>query len=294
MMGIRKKYTYQLLSLIILVVVASSCRTAREMPAERVRPVSAEKLFRQVEQHAFDFNDLTVRRINVQYADDESRTSFRASLRATKDEKILASFSKLNIPVGRVLLTPGNVTYVNFIDRSYFEGDYSYLSDMLNFNISFDMVQAIISNPVKNRNLPESILRQYETKVENGKYVLHYTGRANIYRPERSRYTIRNDRNYNSAGHDNMVLRKIVVDPRTYVLERIEMDDVSSDRKLEVQFSDFVKVDNYDYPGEIDIRMMNDDEVTSLNIKMRGFSTEKVDSLELAIPDRYQRIRGKR
>ncbi|HCE58339.1 MAG TPA: hypothetical protein DER09_11040, partial [Prolixibacteraceae bacterium] len=45
------------------------------------------------------------------------RASFRISLKAIRDEKILASITKLNIPVGRVLLTPDSVIYVNYIDR---------------------------------------------------------------------------------------------------------------------------------------------------------------------------------
>jgi hypothetical protein len=290
----RKTYVLKIFLLVVILAVVSACRTPRDVTSERIRPVSAERLLKQVEEHAFDFTDLTVRRINVQFSNEGMKTNFRASLRATKNEKIMASFSKLNIPVGRVLLTPDSVRFVNFIEKNYFEGDYSYLSDMLNFAISFDLVQAIISNPVKSGVFTEGMLRQYSSKVENGKYVLQNISHQASPISERQRYTIRNDRNISTSDHGNMVLRKMVFHPRSYVLERLEMDDPSGDRKLEVQFSDFVKIDKYDYPGEIDIRMVQDDEVTALNIKMRGFSTERVDSLELIIPERYQRIRMKR
>jgi hypothetical protein len=294
MAGFRNTYIFKFLLLVVLSFVISACRTARDVPAERIRVVSAERLLKQVEEHAFDFTDLTVRRINVQFSNEDTKTSFRASLRATRDEKIMASLSKLSIPVGKVLLTPDSVKYVNFIERNFFEGNYSFLSDMLNFGISFDLVQSVISNPVKSQTFSQEMLRHYDSKVENGKYVLQNVRHPNHPAAERRRYSVRNNNNNSPAGNGNMILRKMVFHPRSYVLERLEMDDPSGSRRLEVQFSDFVKVDKYDYPGEIDIRMINDDEVTALNIKMRGFSTEKVDSLDFIIPDRYQRIRMNR
>ncbi len=294
MTGFRKTYIIKIILLFGITVVVSSCRTARDVSSERIRAISAEKLLKQVEEHAFDFTDLTVRRINVQFENEGMKTNFRASLRASQNEKVMASFSKLNIPVGRVLLTPDSVRFVNFIEKNYFEGDYSYLAGILNFDITFDMVQAIISNPVKSGAITPEMLRQYDSKVENGKYVLLNNSLNSSRASEGKRYTVRNKSTYNGAEKGSMVLQKMVFHPRSYVLERLEINDPAEDRRMEVNFSDFVKIDQYDYPGEIDIRMVEDNEVTALNIKMRGFSTEKVDSLELAIPERYQRIRMRR
>jgi outer membrane lipoprotein-sorting protein len=290
----RKTYIIHILLLVVITVIVSACRTARDVTSERIRPISAEKLLKQVEEHAFDFTDLTVRRITVQFENEGIKTNFRASLRATKNEKLMASFTKLNIPVGRVLLTPDSVRFVNFIEKNYFDGDYSYLADILNFDITFDMVQAIISNPVKSGAFTPEMLRQYDSKVENGKYVLQNNTQHNSRPAEGRRYTVRNSRTIHGSGNGNMVLQKMVFHPRSYVLERLEINDPAGDRRMEVNFSDFQKIDKYDYPGEIDIRMVEDDEVTALNIKMRGFSTDKVDSLELAVPVRYQRIRMRR
>jgi hypothetical protein len=282
------------LFLLTVVVGLSSCRTARDIPAERLKPISAERLLKQVEQNAFDYNDLTIRRINVQFANNGTRTSFRANLRASKDEMILASFSKLNFPVGRILLTPDSVKYVNFIDRNYLLDDYYWLSNVLNISLDFNMVQAVISNPLKNGAALSPTFHELEVSVEDGRYVLHSPYQSNGFHPERKKIAIRNTRHaQNRSGNNDLVMRKMVIHPRSYVLEKIIMDDSVNDKKLEVEFSDFVKVDNKDYPGEIDVRMFSEGELTELNVKLRGFSTEKIDSIELNIPERYQRIRIK-
>ncbi len=283
---------FLILSFIAVLAGLYSCRTARDIPAARLKPIPADKLLNQARQNAFEFKDLTIRRINVQFQNEESKTSFRASLRATKDEKILASVSKLNIPVGRILLTPDNITYVNYIDKNYFYSDYSYLSNLLNFNLNFDVFQAVLSNPVKSNLIGSGRdYRRFDTSIEDGMYVLHQVNNPNVLVNEQKKYSVRNHRTRGDDENKELVVRKLMFNPKNFVLERMIMEDTSEDRKLEVDFSDFVKVDGYDYPGAIDMKIFSENELTELNIRLRGFSTEKVDSVELNIPDRYQQIR---
>ena len=90
--------TYSLPRIFIVLAVVSagfsSCLTAREMPVERLRPLEAGKLIRQVEEKAFDYDDLTIRRISVLFSGSETDASFRASLQATKNEKIWLQSAK--------------------------------------------------------------------------------------------------------------------------------------------------------------------------------------------------------
>lgn len=275
----------------IILVGLSSCRTALDLPASRLKPMPAAKLIDRAQENAFDFNDLSIRRINVQFSDENNRTSFRANLKATRDEKILASVSKLNIPVARVLLTPDRVTFVNYIDKNYFEGDYSYLSAMVNFGLNFNMVQAVISNPVKTEFADlDNDYRSYDTSVEDGKYVLQPSRRSNRAAAEKRNKLYINPKNFTKSDGEELMIRKLVFNPTNFVLEKMIMDNLNDDKMLEVDFYDFEKVDTYDYPGSIDIKMISGNELTELNIRLKGFSTDKVEPVNLSIPNSYQRI----
>jgi len=257
--------------------------------------MAPEKLLEQVEQNAFDYSDLTIRRINVQFSNSNSKTSFRANLKARKDDKILASISKINIPVGRILLTPNNLTYVNYIDKSYFEGDYSFLSSLLNFNLSFETIQAIISNKAvfsysKNNHT------NFNSFVENGKYVLQTanntenikTGGLKSFFPGRGLQTSSADKTF-----ENNIVRTMYFNPRNFTLEKLIFDDSKNGWNMEVNFSDFERVEKKDYPGSIDLKIVSPDETTELKIKLNGFSTENIDSIDINIPDSYQQIRAR-
>ena len=279
---------------VTLVFMISSCRTSRDVSVARLKPLSANKLLDNARENAFDFDYLTIRRINVQFSNEDSRTSFNASIKATRDENILASVSKLNIPVGRVLLTQDDVTYVNYIEKNYFQGDYDFLGKMLKFDLNFNLVQSLISNPL-NSGLSKSTLtaKNFESFIEDGRYVLHSVQDPSRQYAGSNGFLFRNNRRNSNQKEQAFAVQKLYFNPHNFVLERMVLNDPTEDRNLEVSFSDFQNVDDYDYPGAIDIKFISQNDVTELNLKLRGFSTEKVDPVNITVPERYQRIRAK-
>lgn len=292
---ILNKFSRIAVLLLAVVMAFSSCRTSRDFSAERIRPLAPEKLLEQVEQNAFDYSDLTIRRINVQFSNNNSKTSFRASLKAIKDDRILASISKINIPVGRVLLTPQNLTYVNYIEKNYFEGDYSFLSNLLNFNLSFETIQAIISNNAISYP-SEYEGRNFDSFVENGKYVLQSSNRQQNLKTGKFKNFFSGKELHASnveTGVENSIVQTMYFNPRNFVLEKLVFDDRLNEWNLEVNFNDFERVEKKEYPGTIDMKMISPDDTIELKIKLNGFSTEKIDTIELNIPGSYSRIRAR-
>jgi hypothetical protein len=277
-----------------LMIGFSSCRTARDLPAERLRPLSAEKILKQAEQNAFDYTDLTIRRINVQFSNSSTKTNFRANLKAIKGEQILASISKLNLPVGRVLLTPESVTYVNYIDRNYFLDDYTFLSGFLNFNLNFDIIQSVISNSFISNGSESgwnNINQKLDSSVEGGRYVVQPGNNHSVWQSAGLSNPFSNRNRRNAGGRQEPVTQKMYFNPRSFNLERLEIETRESNWKLEVDYSNFEKVNKKNYPGSIDLKMSSSNEVVELKIRLNGFSTEKIDVIDLNIPDRYEQIR---
>lgn len=277
-----------------LVIGFSSCRTGRNLYSERLRPLSAERILKQAEQNAFDYTDLTIRRINVQFSNSSTKTSFRANLKAIKGEQILASISKLNLPVGRVLLTPESVTYVNYIDRNYFLDDYTILSGFLNFNLNFDIIQSVISNSFISNGSESgwnNINQKLDSSVEGGRYVVQSGNNHSVWQSAGLSNPFSNRNRRNAGGRQEPVTQKMYFNPRSFNLERLEIETRESNWKLEVDYSNFEKVNKKNYPGSIDLKMSSSNEVVELKIRLNGFSTENIDDIDLNIPDRYEQIR---
>ncbi len=160
--------------IIIAGAIIYSCKGPKKIAVTKIRPMSTGRLIKRVEQNAFSSKYLTIKRINCLYENGGNKTSFKANLRSIRNKKIVVSFSKLNIPVGRVILTPDSVVYINYIDKDYFVDDYSYLSKVLNIGLNFEKVQLILSNNIFSyRNDPkERNFKNFISDVEGGMYVV--------------------------------------------------------------------------------------------------------------------------
>ncbi|HET9503425.1 MAG TPA: DUF4292 domain-containing protein [Hymenobacter sp.] len=66
------------------------------------------------------------------------------NLRVRRDSAIWLSGSLIGIEGVRALLTPDSVRVVNRLQKSYFAGDYAYLSQLLGVPVSYQQMQAIL------------------------------------------------------------------------------------------------------------------------------------------------------
>ncbi len=271
----------------------SSCKTTRELPTGELKSVSTAKLLKMVEKNAFDYKYFAVKRINCQYSDGNSRTTFKVNLKAEKDKMILVSISKLSIPVGRVLLTPDSVKYVNYLEQNYFVDDYSYLSNILNIDLDFETIQAIISNNAFSyRNDPRNKdFRTFESFTENGRYVLQSENEHKLEKMEVKGKNNKIRRRLNRLDDDALILQKMFFEPSNFALTRLLINDKTNDRFMEMDFGDFEKVKDTEYPGSIEMNFVSPGNTVSIKLKMNGFSTEKINSFSLNIPEKYDQIR---
>lgn len=279
--------------LVVAVFALSSCRTTRDLSVEKVKPISTGRLLKKVEQNAFDYDYLTIRRINCRFSSSETNANFRIRLQAQKDQKILVSISKINIPVGRVLLTPDSVKYVNYIDRNYFVDDYTFLSSFLNIDLDFESIQSILSNNAFSyrNHQQDRDFRTFETTVEEGLYLLQSEKDRKLEKIKATGNEQKIGQRVKRSDDDAQIFQKMYFKPDNFALTMLVIEDITNNRMLRMNFSDFEKVKKHDYPGAIEMNMISPRETISLSARMNGFSTEKIDDISLRIPEKYEQIR---
>jgi hypothetical protein len=254
--------------------------------------MSTNKLIRNIESNVFDYKHLSIKKINCQFDNGKTKTSFKASIFAEKNKQIVVMLSKLNIPVGRLWLTPDSVKFINYIEKNYFLDDYSYLSSMLDMDIDFETVNAIISNNIFAFGDQKATreIRDYEAKIDSGMYVLESEKNFKA-RKENPRMSERRQaRKARKIVPDSPVKQSIYVDPETFKLRKIKLVDAANSRNLNIDFSDFVPVEKQLYPGEMSLDFKGPDSFMQLRIKFAGFSTEGENDIRFRIPERYTRL----
>jgi hypothetical protein len=286
---------FSFFGLVCLVFIGfSSCKTTRVVTTspEVVKPMGASKLIRNIENNVFDYKHLSIKKISCQFDNGKTRTSFKASIVAKKDKQIIVMLSKLNIPVGRLWLTPDSVKFINYLENNYFLDDYSYLSSMLDMDLDFETVQAIISNNVFSLGVQkrDKEIKDYEAKIDSGMYVLESVKKL---KPRKENQKVSERRQVRKAQKivpDSPVQQSIYIDPVTFKLRKIKLVDATNARNLNIDFSDFVPVEKQLYPGEMSLNLASPENIMQLRIKFAGFSTEDEKEVHFRIPEKYTRI----
>lgn len=277
----------------IVLLGFTSCRSTRvATTSQSIKPITTNKLIRNIENNVFDYKYLSIKRITCQFDNGKSKTSFKAGIFAQKDKEIVVMLSKLNIPVGRVWLTPDSVKFINYLEKTYFLDDYSYLSSLLDMDLDFETVHAIVSNNIFSLSdeKRDKEIKEYEAKIDSGMYVLESVKKIKPTRDNAKMSERRQARKARKLVENAPVKQSIYIDPETFKLRKIILADNANSRNLNIDFNDFVPVEKQLYPGEMKLNFKGPDSFMELHIKFAGFSTEKEKDIKFKVPEKYTLI----
>ena len=282
------------LGIIFVVLLGfSSCKTAKVATRNTTaKPIRTRKLIRSVESNAFDYKHLSIKKISCQFDNGKTKTSFRASILAEKDKQITVMLSKLNIPVGRLWLTLDSVKFINYLEKTYFLDNYSYLSSMMEMDLNFETIHAIISSNVfslRDEKMDKD-LKDYDTKIDSGLYVMQSVRNIKAKQKRQKSSDRPNSRRSAKILPETAVNQSIYIDPETFKVRKIWMIDPVNSRNLKIRFDDFTAVEKQLYPGNIAFQFSSPESNVKLNINMNGFSMDNEKEIRFRVPEKYTRI----
>jgi len=135
-------FKFQIVSLILMLSIGLvGCKSAKTITADgRLNSkLSANQIIKNNTKNAPKFNTLSAR-LKIESSDGKKSQSVSVSLRMQKDKTIW--MSKLGLV--KALITPTRVAFYNKLDGAYFDGDFTYLSQLLGTDLDFNKVQAIL------------------------------------------------------------------------------------------------------------------------------------------------------
>jgi hypothetical protein len=267
-----------------------SCKTPERIPGVRLKPMNAVKLYKNAEDNTFDYNQFNIRKVNIQYDNGKNKTSFRASVAAVKDKAVTLSITKLNLLLARVMLSPDSITYINYFDKSYYKGLYEPVCNLLDFDLDFNTIQAIVSANIFSLFENQKDLREYKTWTENGMYVLQSEAIRKLSRMEARGKTHRMARLLKRMNEEISVIQTFFFDPSLYVIRKLTMEDKDSPRKVTLQFNDYEPVGTKYFPSSVGMVFQSDSINLEVQAKMSGFSVEEGEIIPFKIPEKYGRI----
>jgi hypothetical protein len=285
------RYNPTLLLTVFLMVGLSSCKNKKksiktETPVVaaddtlnnrcRLDYKSARTLSKHVRENEFNF-DWLYAKANVESLIEEKEESFDIKVNIRKDSAMLISVHYLlGLQVAKILITKDSVKFVNYIDKTYFVGDFAYINNLLTADLDFDLLQAVLFGNSADFQEDESKLKPV-TDRQNCRYLLSTERKRRLKKIQTGNSEIKNS------------LQTLTLNPENYKILRNEFIEPATNRRFIADYSKFMQKDSVYAPYHVDIEILAQKKA---NIKIDYVRIEKntPQKLSLNIPAKYDPI----
>lgn len=207
-----------------------------------------------------DFSTLYIR-ANAKYKDDKQSLSFTAEIKIQKNEKILVSIRFLGYTLAKGLITPTEVKYYEKNGSSFFEGDYTTLSNWLGTDLDFYKVQ----NMLIGQAMDDLRKGKYSNKIEDKLYKLEDI-------------------------NDKENLKSFYFEASNFLIKKQEIEQVNKNRRLKVYYPNHKEYKEAILPLSLLIEAIQGNEKNTISLDYNSVSFNESLSFPYSVPEGYNQI----
>ncbi|MDP6922918.1 MAG: DUF4292 domain-containing protein [Lutibacter sp.] len=249
--------------LLVILSMFSACSTIKKTTdATEIARLSTRKIIQQHYQKDFDRQTLTAK-MTASYRGAKSNAAATIRLRIKKNEVIWMSASKLGIPFAKIKITPKGVQYYEKLQKRYFEGDFSLLSNWLGTDLNFQKVQ----NLLLGQAVWDLTKGRYTSAIKDGQYQLA------------------------PRKNDRLFSLLYLFDPGHFKLNRQEIRSLSTNQHFSISYANYRMIQGLAFPGSMTLIATERRRRTTVTITYRSVAFNQAVRFPFSIPKGYQKIR---
>lgn len=256
----------------IICFFVNACKIRqRKIYKEPIKEHGADYLISNLKAHELKYKCINAK-LNAEFNSDDNSRSFQANLRIIKDSAIWISISPaLGIEMIRILITNDSIKMLNRFDNTYLLSNFNHINRMFDTEFDFDILQALITG----NDVTYYENDKFKAAIDNKKYLLKTLGRRKIKKLARQNEI------------PKVLLQDIWLNPETFKIEKLMVKELKENRKLEVEYSNFKKIDTCLYPASIHFKVHSEIK-TTINIDFKNFETSDSLNLNFVVPRKYK------
>ena len=257
-----KKYIVVVL-LSIFVVSCKSKAVAVQNSNKEVKEISPKEEKKIIENHyknTLDFSTLYIK-ASARYADEKQSQNVTAEIKIEKDKQILVSVRFLGITMAKALITPATVSYYEKIKSTYYEGDFTSLSQWLGTELNYSKVQNLLVGEALD-------------DLRDGKYT--QTIVENLLRLDDEK----------SAS----LKKSFYLDTEKYLVQKEEISQPAQNILLQILYSDNKVFNQGTLPTTVEINAIQPKGKTNINLNYNNISFNEELSFPYSVPSGYKKV----
>jgi len=254
------KLLFLVISIISLTLGSCKSKNAVVNVSKNENRKSVNKIIENYYNNKNEFSTLYIK-ASVQYASEKQNQNVTAEIKLKKDEQILVSIRFLGITMAKALITPTKVSYYEKIKGTYYEGDFSALSQLLGTDLDFNKMQnMLLGRAIDNLN--------------EGQYTETFTDQ--VYRLDEE--------------FDGNTKKSFYIDGNNFTINKQEITQTKEERMIQVVYSNKKEFNEMTLPLTLNIDSYNKKGKTEINLEYNNVSFNEELSFPYSVPNDYKRI----
>lgn len=251
---------------ILIALFMVSCKSkaiavaASNAPTTEASNMTSKKIIENYYNNKNQFSTLYIKS-SARYADNKQTQNVTAEIRIKKDEQILVSIRFLGITMAKALITPKSVNYYEKINGSYFEGDFSSLSQWLGTDLDYNKIQNML-------------LGQAIDDLTKGKYLESLLEQT---------YRLDDVSNTNTK-------KSFFLDADKFLVQKQEITQTAEERMIKVAYAENKVYNEATLPTSVLINTFQKKGNTEINLDYNTVTFNEELSFPYSVPNGYKRI----
>jgi len=251
----------KILYILFISLFLSSCKSTKVNRSTAIS-MSSKEIIKKQDEYSFDKKTIYAR-LKAVYKEGNNLQTITIKLRLEKDKAIWMSGTLLGIPLAKIMITPTSVQFYEKIGRTYFEGDFTLLSDFLGTDVNFEIIQNLL--------IGETLL-----DLKNKKYKSIVDGTTYLLTPKKQ-----------EALFDMLFW----INASNFKVHKQEIRQVAAQKKLTIVYADYQKIKEIVFPRYINITAIENSKRTFIDLEYRSVEFDKKLSFPFKIPEGYKEIK---
>jgi hypothetical protein len=263
------------LFVLFLLTMSFSCRTHRKIVKEPIKEYGADYLFTMLKENEFRFDWFSTR-FNLDLIINKKKNSLNGQIRMKKDSCLWVTLSPaLGIEMARISLTQDSVKFINRINNTYFAGDWAMINGLLQMNIDFDVIQALLIG----NDLTFYEDGKFRASYDSKEYHLATSGRGKLKKYVKNR-----------EDDERIYIQNIYLNPESFKITSMKIKEIKKDnKKLDASYSNFRLIDDQLFPYKV-IYDITSDSPIQVEVAYSRVSVGDELSFPFSIPAKYSQL----
>lgn len=245
------------------VFVFASCGSTKSIKETgEVEDIATAKLISNYYNNTFEFKTLAAR-MKVRYKDRKNSQSVTVSMRMEKGKTIWMSASILGISLAKAKVTPTRVSYYEKIGRTYFDGDFEFLSEYFGVDMNFEQLERLL--------VGETV---YD--LRDGKFVIDQ---------------VENQYQITPKKQLDLLNLFFFLEPKNFTLKKQQVTQPKDNLSLNVDYREHQQLDGFAFPQNIFIEVLENADRTTIDIDYKSVERNVDLRFPFTIPDGYKLIK---